>query len=278
MAYGIYGDEIYLLTSDERNEVAWAELEVAPAFGGPRSPVAQYDRFSDVLALHEGYAYLGTRLRRITGFSGETFEDWEIHRVARDGTQDTLVSGNWYSFYLGEAGLLVQELAPSRLVLYPSAGGDPRPICSVRSLFGAAQSSARVVWWSYDSIWVCPLEGGEAIELDPAFVKEPDLVVVDNTYAYWATSSGATGIFRVALSAETPAEVFLPDVTPHDLAIDATHLYFAEGALLKRASLTDQVLVEEVASVEVGSLQLAGDYLYFRQYDNQFHCIKRVPK
>lgn len=280
-AYRAADDELYILTSDERNGVAWGELEVSPASGGPGRLVARVDLFADSLDVYDGAAYFATRSRRITAPS-DTHADWEIRRVTQASLEpDTLLTGNFGAFSVGPSGLLVWELSEwgtSQLVFYTTDSGERRPVCTINGFEGAVEEGDYVVWWNYKSIWVCPLKGGTNREIAPE--TEKDLgslsVVADASHVYW-TSGTAPGIGRASLSSDGTTEMVFTE-TARNLVLDAEYLYFSSGGI-QRMRLADLV-VEQVSDRVGRGFQVAGEYLYYTEYVDyqQVWCIKRVPK
>jgi hypothetical protein len=269
-------EHIYLVASTGSSSGASLELTRVPLAKAPPVRLATQDLYGFGLGVHENViAWLARP--EATVLLDEDYVGWNVWTVTGPDDEPSAVLENGVRHIsVGAAGIVNSRIEPLAIQIYsPDGLTDLCPATGVQQL---ASNAEVAVWAQYDSLYTCSLQGGAATELAPNEEKSPDGVVVDAEYVYWGSELDP-GLWRAPLSGG-PAELLVPEVMTHILAVTATSVYFAANAAPGDIQRVDLALgdVETVVSDQGSITTLTADasHVYWLEYVNQWHCLKRA--
>jgi hypothetical protein len=121
-------------------------------------------------------------------------------------------------------------------------------------------------------------KGGGPVEILAPQEAGPTRIALDGTHAYWTnTSEGPLGGVRRAAKQGGPPEPFVPGISPGDVVLDATDVYWSDygnGTISRRSKLRGPVKM--LASGEESASRMALDDR--RVYWSSFKHIASVAK
>ena len=270
------GEYIYLLASTGSSSRVSLELSRVPLAKGPPVRLAAQDLYGFGLGVHEDVIAWVAR-PEATVLLDEDYVDWNVWTVGGPGQEPSAVIENGVRHIsVGTAGIVNSRIEPLAIQLY---GEDVlTDLCPATGVQELTSNATVAVWAQYDSLYSCSLQGGGATELASNEEKSPDGVEVDAEYVYWGSELDP-GLWRAPLSGG-PAELLVPEVMTHILALTATSVYFATNAApgdIQRVDLASRD-VETVVTDQGSITTLTADasHVYWLEYVNQWYCLKRA--
>jgi hypothetical protein len=207
----------------------------------------------------------------------EDYADWDVWTLDTSvGEPRRLIQGNVMDLSLAPAGVVISGFQPGRLELH--AAGDITPLCPAFGVNVLQTNSEVAVWNTFRGITVCPLDGGEAIELDLEGEVDPKHLGIDAQYAYWVYGD-EPGLWRAPLVGGVP-ELVLPELEASALRVVGERAYVVPtGSQLISAIDLGSGAIETIASTEgvIAGLTVDESHVYWTDYVGQWICVKSAP-
>jgi hypothetical protein len=271
-------DEGYLYMLASVGSVSGASLELSrvPLPRGPVETLVTQDLYGFGLGVQGGVVAWGARQQLVVEID-EDYADWDVWTLDTSvGEPSRLIQGNVMDLSLAPAGVVISRFEPGRLELHAAEGITP--LCPAFGVNVLQTNSEVAVWNTFRGITVCPLDGGEAIQLDLNGEVDPKHLGIDAQYAYWVYGDDP-GLWRAPLVGGAP-ELVLPELEGSAVRVVGERAYVvATGSQRIDAIDLSSGAIETIASTEgaIAGLTVDESHAYWTDYVGQWICVKRAP-